>query len=101
MQAEYVFFFFAYQSIHISTNDWNDVFGNVPDKGRLLVVKGDDVHFITVIGGTVASAFIILSWILSMLFSDFKTLVVCCLGFIVDYLTPNSVYMYMHSTKDF
>ena len=50
---------FAYLSFHVSTNNKNVVFGNVSDKGRLLVVEGDKDH-------------IFLTWIFLMLLSDFE-----------------------------
>ena len=47
-------FNFTYLSFHVSTNDWNVVFGNTMDEGKQLIVDGDEVSSITGIGGIAA-----------------------------------------------
>ena len=46
--GKFIISVYSYLSIHVSTV----VFGNVSDKERLFAVEGGDIHFITVIGGT-------------------------------------------------
>ena len=52
--AKFLVFVFTYLNMHVSTDDKNVVFGNSAEKGRLLIVDGDEVHFIYGIGGILA-----------------------------------------------
>ena len=69
-----------YMTIHVYNYNQNVVFGNVLNKGRLLVKEDGDICFINGIGGTVIVLGLprniahILGWIFSMLFYYSKVL---------------------------
>ena len=46
-------FHHTYLNIHVPTDDGNVVFGNITDKEKKLVLEGDDVRFISGVGGSV------------------------------------------------